>query len=132
MMPPEAMAGMPPGYSATDPATGNAPLPADDVGGWGDGVAAGGGALDGLATVDTSIPPGGDPMGDALGGQPDPLGGADPTGGAPAFDGAMAAMDGAAAANMAEGMEVANAAAEADAAAAADAPADDSPTDDVV
>ena len=112
-MPPEAMAGM-------------------DAGAWGDGAAAGGSALDGLAPMggDGMAPMGGDPMGDAFSGGA-PMGG-DPMGGSPEFDGAMAAMDGAAAANMADGMDAANTAADADAAAGAvDAP-DNAPNDDVV
>ena len=107
-----------------------------DSGAWGDGAAAGGSPLDGMAPMggDGMPPMGGDPMGDAFGGGApmggDPTGG-DPMGGAPGLDGAMAAMDGAAAANMAEGIDAANTAADADAAAGAvDAP--DTPDGDVV
>ncbi|MDA8717197.1 hypothetical protein N9M78_04515, partial [Alphaproteobacteria bacterium] len=116
--PPEAMAGM-------------------DAGAWGDGGAASGSALDGMAPMggDGMPPMGGDPMGDPFGGGTpmggDPMG-SDPMGGAPAFDGAMAAMDGAAAANMAEGMDAANTAADADAAGGAVDTPDNAPTDDVV
>jgi hypothetical protein len=97
---------------------------------WGDGAAAGGGALDNLAPMDAGSGPAGDPMGDAMGKgiiDADGNGVADMPGGE--FDGAMAAMDGAAAANMAEGMDAANAGAEA-AGAEADVPAD-SPDDAV-
>ena len=87
--------------------------------------------MDGLAAMGDSGAAPMDPLGEAMGGQPDAIAGTNPMGGAPTFDGAMAAMDGAAAANIAEGMEAANAAAEADI-AEADAPADDAPNDDVV
>ena len=60
---------------------------AGDCGAWGDGAAAGGSPLDGMAPMggDGMAPMGGDPMGDALVAEPqwagDPMGGA-PMGGA--------------------------------------------------
>ena len=140
MCPPDVASAMSPAQAEMMP---GGPGPMADMDGdgmpppaWGDGAAAGGSPLDGMAPMGDPMgapPMGGDPMGDAMGGPPmgdAPMG--DPGAPPPAFDGAMAAMDTAASANMAEGMEAANTAADAADAAAADAPADDAPTDDVV
>jgi hypothetical protein len=135
-MPPDAMAAMSPAQTEMMPSQADMDLAAEqggDAGAWGDGAAAGGSPLDGMAPMggDGMAPMGGDPMGDFTVGADGGIGGGPPPGPGD-FGDAMAAMDGAASANMAEGMDAANTAADAADAAGADAPADNAPTDDVV